>query len=1273
MRTIFLKLLLCSFFVVNLIPVFAQRGNMGNMTITVQNEWLNTYTTLTTNANAGATNLTVANNALSGAAFSSNLAAGDLILIIQAQGASMDVNTTPTADWGSNYTVQNSWIAGTNPNWDHTEYGQVLGYNNAGHYELVEVRGVTGGTGIQLNCGLTKSYTVSGHVQVVRVPRLSNLTIQNNASVSCPVWNGSTGGVVALEVDGNVTLNGTGRIEANEKGFRGGVRESFSASTGDITTQGFLGSFSAIEGAEKGEGIGGFYAEYDALFSRYCRGALANGGGGGNYHNAGGGGGSNVGTGTFYGYGVANPGPANAYVPAWNLENPALLTTPSAGGGRGGYSHATANLNPLTTAPNQNVWNGDRRRYTNGIGGHPLTYSQDRVFMGGGGGAGDDNDGDGGNGGRGGGIVLLDVYGTVSGTGAMEANGQNGLNSQGPTPPVGTTQKSGDDGCGGGGGGGSVVVRNITALPASISLMARGGNGGNQLLQLSNFATNTMDGPGGGGGGGLISFTSGAPFQDVSGGGAGTSNSTIATNFPHNGATGGAAGMTNMTIPFYDLEVEDVTVCGGGSASLTVNVLGTLPGGSNVNWYTQPYGGVAFHSGTSYTTPVLAMNTTYYVGVCPGTFRTPVNVLVSPAISITGTALINNETCNGNDGAITGLSASGGLGTLTFDWNGVATPSADLTNVVGGSYTLTVTDENGCEESAGPFTIGASPGPSIILSNLVISDETCNGNDGAITGITATGSNITFEWNGVGATDLDLTSIAAGSYTLVVTDDNFCTSQAGPFTVNLDPGPSIDLTNLVIANETCFGDDGSISGIVVTGNGVDLTWNGNPAGSPDLNDLSQGTYELVATDANGCSASSGVLTVSQIPGPTLDDTNITITDENCNQLDGSITGIIATGNGLSFDWNGNPSADTDLTDASAGVYTLTITDNLGCTIEGGPYTIAPTGGPVVDDSNIAIQGQTCNQNNGSISGLVVTGTGLNYSWNGTPSTSANLTGVVANDYVLIIVDGNGCTTVYGPVTVPAIPLPTIDDANLTVTDETCSEQNGAISGLIVTGDGLTFEWNGQASSSQDLSGLAAGDYTLQMTDDNGCIVTYGPVTVGGSPAPVITVNPLSTIIEAGDEVQITLTITPLVGNETIVWSPNSNLSCNDCTDPIASPSETTTYQVIVTDENGCQATETIFIEVNNPCGELFVPTIFTPNGDGLHDEICVLGGCIATIDFAIFNRWGEQVFQTNDPDDCWNGVFRGKEVNTGVFVYKAIGTRVDGETFKLGGSINVVR
>lgn len=1249
----------------------AQKGVLGNVTVTVQNAWVNTYTSLTLNANAGASAITVASNTLGGPYFSTNLAPGDLILIIQMQGATVDVNTTPTAVWGGTYTVQNSWITGTNPNWDETEYGQVLNYNNAGNFEYVEVSGVTGGTIINLNCALTKSYTASGRVQVIRVPRFNNLTIQNNSSISCPQWTGSTGGVVAIEVAGNLLLNGTGQIEANAKGFRGGVKDNQSSYNANTSPQGFLGSFNISEGSEKGEGIGGFYTEYDNLFSRYCKGAIANGGGGGNFHNAGGGGGANVGVGTYYAYGVPNPGPGNAYVAAWNLDPTINLTQPSAGGGRGGYSHATANLNPLTNPPNNTNWSGESRKFTFGFGGHPLVYNAGKMFMGGGGGSGEQNDGDGGSGGRGGGAVMLAVYGNISGTGSINVNGQNGGNAQGPTPTFG--QKSGDDGAGGAGGGGAIRVQNINPIPSSIALNAVGGKGGDQMLLLGVTAQNTMDGPGGGGAGGMISFSSGTPTQNNSGGASGISTSSIATNFPPNGATGGGNGMGNLPTTIFDLTAQNDTICGGGSANLAVTLVGTLPVGSSIQWYTSQFGGASLNSGTSYTTPILGGNTIYWVGVCPGTFRIPVNVLVSPTINIGGTAVVQEETCAGNDGSINGLIVAGGFGALTYDWNGVATPTENLTNAVGGSYTFTATDENGCAASAGPYTINASPGPSIDLSNIVITPESCLGNDGSITGIVASGSNLTFEWNGNNSQNESISNISGGSYTLVVTDNNLCQVTAGPFTVITNNGPVIDITGMNITNENCFGNNGSITGIVVTGSNVTYQWNGASTVSPDLNGAVGGNYTLVATDDIGCSTSQGPITIGVVPAPTIDITNMAIQGENCNQEDGSIIGIIATGNGLIFSWNGISSPNENLINQVAGSYTLTVTDNIGCTAQTGPHEIPVLGGPVIDDANLVVTNGTCNGNNGSISGLVVTGSNVTYIWNAAPSATLDIENLTAGSYTLIVVDDNGCSINYGPIEVVQIPPPTIDDANLVIIDESCLGNDGVIQGLSVTGNGLTFTWNGVSAPSQNAAGLSANDYILEITDENGCALSYGPVTLVGTTPPGIDVVPDNVTIDAGDEVVLNLTINPSSGSDVILWSPSASLSCNDCLSPIANPSVTTTYVVTVSNSDGCVVSDTVTINVNNPCGEIFIPTIFTPNGDGLHEKLCVFGGCIESVSFEIFNRWGERVFKTENPEECWDGTFRGQKLNTGVFVYKTKGLRTDGSEFENTGNVTIVK
>ena len=322
-----LTLLLLSFFSTTLL---AQRGKNGSYTVIAANTQINAYTSVTANAAVNATAITVASNTLTSGVLTTALAPGDLIMIIQMQGATMDVDVTPTASWGGHYTVAN----GHQLDWGSFQslWGNVTAYNNAGKYELVEVKSIVGGTTINLMCGLVNSYTASGHVQVVRVPRFVDLTVNTATSIVPALWNGTSGGVVALEINGNLTLSGTGRISASASGFRGGVcdLQTLGSPPSAAANKGYCGSDSPQEGAEKGEGIGGFYTEYDALYSRYCKSAPANGGGGGNNHNAGGGGGANIGTGTYTGNGI----PVSGYTASWELEAVGFSTSTSSGGGR---------------------------------------------------------------------------------------------------------------------------------------------------------------------------------------------------------------------------------------------------------------------------------------------------------------------------------------------------------------------------------------------------------------------------------------------------------------------------------------------------------------------------------------------------------------------------------------------------------------------------------------------------------------------------------------------------------------------------------------------------------------------------------------------------------------------------------------------------------------------------------------------------------------------------------------------------------------------------
>lgn len=540
-----------------------QIGKDGASTVSAANTVINTYTTLSAAAAAGATTISVASAA--------GITAGDVLLVYQAQGAT--IGTTNTS-----------------------AYGAVTALGNAGRYEYVSVASVSGTT-ITLGtvCDNTPlRFAYDAGAQAVRVPQYSSLTVNAGASIVPTAWTGSTGGVVAVIVDGTLTVNGT--IHANALGFRGGAIENNTTDAGtDVTA---YVSAASTAGGEKGESIAGSQTAYDGLGGRYNRGAPANGGGGGNAHNAGGGGGANGGNAAGWsGQGIPDTSGVG-WATAWNLDGTLTAATNSPGGGRGGYTYAANNQDALTVAPGNAGWGGNNRRERGGLGGRPLANNPSivgdtRVFFGGGGGAGDGNNGAASAGARGGGLVFV-IANAVAGNGSLQANGDAATN----------TIPGHNDAPGGGGGGGSVVL--VAPGAGGLSLSALGGNGGTQLI-----TGNESEGPGGGGGGGFIASPAGT--GTVTGGVNGTTSSAAVTEFLPNGATRGSGGntataptlanlplcnftasadlrLTKTNTPGVNAEVDQVadTVVSGTSVNYVITVTNNGPGGANSSVLADP-------------------------------------------------------------------------------------------------------------------------------------------------------------------------------------------------------------------------------------------------------------------------------------------------------------------------------------------------------------------------------------------------------------------------------------------------------------------------------------------------------------------------------------------------------------------------------------------------------------------------------------------------------------------------------------------------------------
>jgi hypothetical protein len=488
-------------------------GKDGAKTVTAANTVVNCYAALGANAAAGATSVTVASAAALTCNGLSAMGPGDVVLIMQMQGASIDTTNT-------------------------NNYGAITNYNSAGRYEFAVVGSVAGNVINFTGCGagattvtpLANAYVAStngARTQVIRVPQYSTLTVTAPGSIVPTTWNGTAGGVVAIHVNATAALNSAGSINVSGRGFRGALHVTAPDATG-FGISGYRATTYNFAGAEKGEGIVGDWNHYQTLGGAFQRGAPANGGGGANCENSGGGGGANGDNGgAWTGAGIKLPASV-----AWSLANEAADTESVSGGGRGGYSWLSNNQNELTVGPGVASWGGDGRRQVGGRGGRPVANDPAvRLFMGGGGGAGERNDcASGSDGGAGGGIVLL-LANAVTGTGSILANG--GV-------PPGPACVS--DGAGGGGAGGTIVVSAATS--GGITLSAVGAVGGNNIPL--GFFNNVAMGPGGGGGGGYIAVSGGLGPGNVAGGVQGTDNSPRIPNFIQNGATQGAAGKTDV-------------------------------------------------------------------------------------------------------------------------------------------------------------------------------------------------------------------------------------------------------------------------------------------------------------------------------------------------------------------------------------------------------------------------------------------------------------------------------------------------------------------------------------------------------------------------------------------------------------------------------------------------------------------------------------------------------------------------------------------------------
>ncbi len=221
-------------------------------------------------------------------------------------------------------------------------------------------------------------------------------------------------------------------------------------------------------------------------------------------------------------------------------------------------------------------------------------------------------------------------------------------------------------------------------------------------------------------------------------------------------------------------------------------------------------------------------------------------------------------------------------------------------------------------------------------------------------------------------------------------------------------------------------------------------------------------------------------------------------------------------------------------------------------------------------------------------------------------------------------------------------------------------------------DGINFQ------SNPTFSQLGEGTYDIYVRDKKGCVDIIEETLV--EPPPILVEAGNDVTVDLGFTADLTATYGPINIGDAITWTPGDSLmSCNDCLTPNVLPPGTTTYLITVTDDAGCFDTDsvTVFVSDDRP---VYIPNVFSPNFDGINDRFSVFGGpAIESISLVrVFDRWGTLMYETqnlplNDQSAGWDGMFRGKAVNPGTYIYYMNVDFIDGQTILFEGDITVVR
>lgn len=758
---------------------------------------------------------------------------------------------------------------------------------------------------------------------------------------------------------------------------------------------------------------------------------------------------------------------------------------------------------------------------------------------------------------------------------------------------------------------------------------------------------------------------------------------------------------------------------GGGAIEIPVSVgglnLSTVQPGSilEVCITNMSYFGVNFFPPSQLTVGYFAINlecpggasiqlvpsgVTTSTAILPGYVQTCFSMSATGSVSsssppYTGTFLPsapfdNLAGCSANGLWTMSLVPNGGLGfgsgnfagwSITFDDPGLTAPVSFSWSPTGGMTNPGTLNPTVCPNQTTTYTLTAGTAPGCVpvsdsvtitvpnsccqlqLDDVTLQQPSCTAPDGQIV-ITVSGQTTGLQYSINNGSSFQssgtFTGLAAGSYTVMVVDDNDCPVYQ-TVTLSNPNAPVID--DIQITPVSCDNNDGVVT-IVVSGGTPGYTYSINGGASSQsgntFSGLSDGVYPIEVEDNAGCTA-TGSATLLLPPNPVI--SNLDFTPANCGAADGSAT-VSATGGSGAYTYLWSPSGAGTATASGlgAGTHTVTVTDTNNCSVTGS-VVITNVGGPTV--VLVSQENVTCfGDDNGSTTVNVTQGgtAPFTYDWSpvgGSASTAVNL---AAGTYTVTVTDVDNCV---GGLTVTITEPPALT-VTATATPTQCGETDGTVSAAAAGGTpAYTYNWNTLGTGSA-VTNVGAGTYPLTVTDAQGCTavatVTVQTVVTDSLLAYTVATTPESCLSNDGSA---SITVTDGVPPYSYAWNIGST---PDSASVQGIPAGE--YTVIITD--ACYSlTVPVTVEKSFTKPDTNLPNVFTPNLDGWNDIYTVGDNFTDTEGFfcIIYNRWGAVVHKTEHKGINWSG----KGLSDGVYFLVITYTDCLGEAEKIAATVTL--